>query len=201
MSASERELIFRVSHMDVFREWEGDEDSDLASLIADITSKQPTHAMKRGTAFHAALENLREGEVSKIESQGYTFVFPEDFEAPLFQIQELRGNKVYDGLIVTGQVDAIQGNHILDHKASESFDAERYMAKYAWRYYLDIFKAERFSWYVWQMYEDPTDIFRYTVKDLHILEQYRYPELERDCSDLAAKMKSFAEQYLTEIHA
>lgn len=189
------DLVFRVSQVDVFRAWEEDPEADMVWLLKALAGGDPAEDMKRGTAFHAALEKMGECETDKIESQGFTFVFDGDFEIPNFPIKETRRNKDYDGIVVSGQVDAINGAHILDHKAATYFDAERYMQKYAWRYYLDIFNAYRFTWFVWEMQE--TDEPRsYVVRDLHRLEQFRYPGLERDCRDLAQRMKVFAEQHL-----
>jgi len=192
------ELIYRVSQVDVFRSWEDDPDADMNWLIKELTGKVETPDMKRGTAFHAALEKLGTGEVERIDSQGHTFIFDGDFELPAFPVREIRKSKDYGGITVSGKVDAINGHHVLDHKAATWFDAERYFKKYQWRYYLDIFGADRFTWYVWEMQEaDTTDDSRvFVVRDLHVLEQYRYPHLERDCRDLALRLKSFAEQHL-----
>lgn len=189
------DMTFRVSQVDVFRAWEENSEADMGWLLKALISKEPTEDMLRGTAFHAALETIGTGEVDRIDSQGFTFMFDGDYEIPLFPMREIRVNKNYGGIVVSGAVDGIRGNHILDHKAATWFDAERYFLKYAWRFYLDIFKADRFSWYVWEMKE--TDEPRvYMVRDLHVIEQFRYPEIERDCRNMALRLKAFAEQHL-----
>jgi hypothetical protein len=189
------EMTFRVSQVDVFRAWEENPEADMGWLIKNLVSKEPTEDMLRGTAFHAALETIGTGDVDRIDSQGFTFLFDGDYEIPLFPVREIRVNKNYGGIVVSGQVDGIAGNHIMDHKAATWFDAERYFLKYAWRYYLDIFKADRFTWYVWEMKEtDENRVFM--VRDLHVIEQFRYPDLEKDCRNLALRLKEFAEQHL-----
>jgi hypothetical protein len=189
-------LSYTVSQLDVFRDWQDREDLTLDALIADLRGIEPTHAMKRGLAFHKALELACEGEVDTVTADGFTFNFDGNFEIPLMPYREIRGQKIYDGLEVRSRLDGLQGKVILDHKASTYFDAERYLRKYAWRFYLDIFDADLFRWFIWDMTEDRCDEFIYTVHDLHILEQFRYPELERHCAELAGRFKVFAEQYL-----
>lgn len=188
------DLYFSVSQIDRFREWLADEDSDVESLIADLTEDADTPDMRRGRAFHGAIETVLEGrrdDLDEIKYGPYTFIFQGDFELPSIPYQEVKGYKTYDGLRVGCRVDGLKGNHIIDHKAATWFDAERYMAKYAWRYYLDIFTASRFTWDVWEMKETDNPLV-WLVTDLHVLEQYRYPGMEGDCRELAAKMKDFA---------
>jgi hypothetical protein len=110
-------------------------------------------------------------------------------------MREWRKGKDYGGIMVSGQVDAIEGKTIYDHKTTERFDAEKYLESWQHRFYLDIFGADRFVWNVWEMNElkEPKC---YGVNKLHTLEQYRYPELEADCTALALEYKDFARRYL-----
>lgn len=188
------DLSFSVSQMDVFRAWEQDQDADISWLLKALAGKEETEDMKRGSAFHAAIDKA-EGELDCLDSQDFSFIFNGEFECPLFPLREVRGSKSYNGLEVRGRVDGLLGKHILDHKAATWFDAERYFRKYQWRYYLDIFGADKFTWYVWEMQEaDEPRVFH--VRDLHVIEQYRYPGLEQDCRDLAGRLKIFAENCL-----
>lgn len=187
----------RVSHLDTYREWLDDEEADIGWLVHQLTDAKPTEAMLRGTAFHKALEIAVHGEMSEIKSEGFLFLFEEDYEIPLPYIREVRGFKNYGGIEVTGQVDAVLGNLIYDHKSTQQFDAERYMRKYQWRFYLDIFKAQRFRWNIFEMREIEDRVYR--IGALHTLEQTMYPELGEDCRKLALDFKQFAEQH--HIHA
>jgi len=188
--------IFRVSQVDMFRAWEQDPESNSGWLLKALTSNEPTEDMLRGTAFHAALETIKVGEVDRIDSQGFTFLFDGDFTVPAAPVREVRLNKNYGGIVVSGKIDGLFGRHIIDHKAAMWFDAERYFKKYQWRYYLDIFKAEKFTWYVWEMQEHDQEPRTYTVRDLHVIEQYRYPELEQDCRALAHRLRDFASVHM-----
>jgi hypothetical protein len=64
------------------------------------------------------------------------------------------------------------------------------------KYYLDIFKADVFTWNVWEMKEIEDAV--YEVFALHSLTQYRYPELEKDCTALALEFKEFADKWIPE---
>lgn len=189
---------FRVSELDTFRHWEEDEDTDAAWLVDRLTTFTPSIEMQKGTAFHAALEKACEGELDRIDSMGFTFLFDGTFEIALPKIREVRSSKIYNGLQVTGQVDGICGKLVIDHKTSSYFDAEKYFHGYQWRYYLDIFNADCFKWFIWEMREDACDPQIYTVHSLHVLEQFRYPEMERDCAELAGRFKAFVAQYMPE---
>jgi hypothetical protein len=190
-------MLYRVSELELFRQWECDSETDAAWLVNRLTHFEPNEAMVKGTAFHAALEQASCGATDRIDSQGYTFLFDGDFTVQMPRIREIRRYKDYGGITVTGKADGlIMGKAVVDYKTSAHFDAERYFTGYQWRLYLDIFGADLFRWMVFEMSEDAFDPHVYTVHTLHVLEQFRYPELERDCTDLAQRFKAFAEQYL-----
>lgn len=186
-------LRFRVSNVDSYLAWRDNEEKSLPDLLQELSGRE-TDAMRRGTAFHAALERAAEGEVAQVESMGYTFVFTGNFELSLPRIREVRHAKDYGGIEITGKVDCVQPPLIIDHKTTTSFDAERYIRKYQWRYYLDIFNCDRFVWNVFEMKELTPMVFE--VYALHQLEQFRYPQMEKDCQDAALDLKRFAEQYM-----
>ena len=186
---------FRVSHVAAFARWREDEDSGVDWLINDIIRSEETEAMRKGTAFHKALETIRDGwEGTEISSGGYSFVFAVDVAISLPKTRETRRGKDYGGIIVSGQADAMGGKVIVDHKTTAHFDAENYLEGWQHKFYLDIFGADRFDWYVWEM--DEIDAKTYEVFGFHQLSQYRYPELERDCRELALDFKRFADKYL-----
>lgn len=182
-------LQCRVSHIDCFRAWLEDEDSDMGWLIKQLTDSQPTEAMRKGTAFHKALELAAVGSLEQVQQDGYTFLFDGEFELSAPSFREIRRTKSYGGIEVSGQVDCVAGNLITDYKTSAHFDAERYYRKYQWRLYLDIFKADRFRWHVFEMDEREPMVYR--VKALHTLEQMRYPEMERDCREMVHRFRDF----------
>ncbi|MDE2099419.1 MAG: hypothetical protein KGL39_19360 [Patescibacteria group bacterium] len=190
-------ITARVSHLSEFARWKYDEDLDVGWMINRITSNEETEQMRKGTAFHKFLELANEGKYDKANLDGYTFAFAGDFEVYLPVVREWRKDKDYGGITVTGKLDCIEGRTIYDSKTTERFDAEKYLDSWQWRFYLDIFDADQFTWLVWEMneLEEPQS---YGVHHLHRLTQYRYPSMHEDCRQLAQEYREFAEKYLNE---
>ena len=189
-------LRVSVSMLDIYREWKEGEDQSVADLIETLKSSTPTEAMLKGRAFAKAMELLgRECEADSITAEGYTFHFTGDFSVELFSRREEKAEKDYGGIVVSARCDRVLGSLIVDDKTTSQFDAERYEEKMQWRYYLDMWNANRFRWMVWECKEmdEPKN---YCIHALHTLNQYRYPEMERDCRDLALDFKKFAERCL-----
>lgn len=196
-------MMYRVSHVEAFRQWEADEETDLEWLLRRIRGEEPpSDRMLAGTALHKALETAPVGgQFDELQAEGYTFRFVGDFELRLAPIRELRGRKTYlvDGapIVITGQVDQIEGRRIDDHKTTGRFDPDRYLEGYQWRLYLDIFDADRFRWNVLEMSEtdDPKvwDVFAQ-----HTLEQWRYPGLAADCHALVERFARLVREHLND---
>jgi hypothetical protein len=185
----------RVSHIAAFARWKQDDESDVDWLINYIRSESQTEAMAKGTAFHKFLENAQAGgEIWQATQDGYTFAFTVDCDLFLPPMREWRREKNYGGITVSGQVDAIAGNTIWDHKTTERFDAENYLSSWQHNFYLDLFGADRFIWNIWEC--KPLEEKQYEVFALHQLTQYRYPEMEAECRDLAQEYAEFAERWL-----
>lgn len=190
-------ITARVSHVSAYARWKADEESSVDWLINDILSDTPTEAMLKGIAFHKFLEHAQAGESEIAQVDGYTFVFVGEFNLYLPRMREWRKGKDYGGIIVSGQVDAIEHRTIYDHKTTERFDAEKYLESWQHRFYLDIFDADRFIWNVWEM--KPTGDTDYEVRALHQLEQFRYPAMGEDCRDLALEYREFALKYMPQL--
>lgn len=201
--------MYRVSNVEAFRQWEGDEDAEMADLLDKLLGQfQPSPAMIAGTAFHLALE-LATGDSERLEALGHVFTFAGDFAVELSPIRELRASKCYmvDGLpiYITGQVDQLDGKRIDDHKTTGRFDPERYLTGYQWRLYLDIFGADVFRWNVFEIQQvesiTPTEGFElppreYEVFAQHRLEQCRYPALGADCQALVERFARFVREHI-----
>lgn len=192
--------VARVSWLESYRRWlnwsplfEGQEEPTLEDLKASILASEPTEAMLVGTAFHKALETASEGEFETLSANGYTFRLP-DAAIELTPTREMRGFADYGELTVTGQVDGIFGNLIIDHKTTSRFDAEGYLAGLQWRFYLDIFGANTFRWNVFERKE--IGEHEYALSAPHTLTAHRYPGLHEDCEHHAAEFLAFAEQHL-----
>jgi hypothetical protein len=196
---------YRVSHLAAYARWKQQEENGLAWLHRAIFSTESTEAQTRGTAFHAALEKACEGEYSTVEAMGYTFAFTCEAEITLPKTREIRRSKDYDGIIVSGQCDGIEGKRIIDHKTVQQFDAEYHLAGWQHKFYLDLFEADRFDWHIWEVGElkppPPGDVANdggasrvYEVYAHHLLTQYRYPALEEDCRRLAQEFLQFTQR-------
>lgn len=185
-------MLARVSNIEAYRQWR-ENDQSVEDLVRWITTDNPTPAMLAGTAFHKALETAADGEHSMLEANGHTFLLP-DAELHLPAIRELRGYKAYGPLTVTGQVDALEGLRVDDHKTTSRFDPERYLSGCQWKFYLDIFGADVFRWNVFELREVGPLTFQ--VGEPHTLEAYRYPGMRADCAALASEFHDFARLHL-----
>lgn len=192
---------YRVSHVESFRQWERDDEGELADIVTKIAGTfEPSPAMRAGTAFHKALELAPTGiAADSIEAEGYTFHFPDDMDVELSPIREVRASKTYmvDGepITISGQVDQIDGHRVDDHKTTGRFDPDRYLEGYQWRLYLDIFGAHHFRWNVFEIAEaeEPAS---YNVRAAHRLEQFRYPRLAADCQDMVGRFARFVRAHI-----
>ena len=185
-------MLARVSQIETYRKWTLDEDQDLDDLIARLTTHEPTEKMLVGTAFHKALEEVGHGSHEILNANGYTFRFMGDSQLTIPSLREIRTQKKYGPLTVTGQADVIAGKRIEDHKTTSRFDPEKYMEGYQWRYYLDLFAANVFQWNVFVIRESGERI--YTVEPVQTFQQYRYPGLHLDCLRLATDYFDVASQ-------
>lgn len=195
-------MKWRVSNVEAFRKWEQDEDAELEPFVDELLHGfEASPAMLAGTAFHKALEDAPTGlTVSTLEALGHTFTFRGDFDIRLPVIRELRASKTYmvDGqpIVISGQVDALEGLRIEDHKTTSRFDPERYLAGCQWKLYLEIFGATSFRWNVFEISELDAPGF-YVVHNQHTLEQYRYPGLADDCQALVTRFARFVREHAT----
>lgn len=183
---------YRVSHLAAYARWKDEEGDSLSWLAESIFGSQQSEAMRRGTAFHTALEKIGTGEFSTVSADGFTFAFTCDAEVTLPKTREIRMFKDYGGIIVTGKCDAIAGRVIDDHKTTSQFDAQDHLDGWQHKFYMDIFEADVFRWHGWVMSAvgDGSD---YNVREYHKLIQYRYPGMEEDCRGLAQEFRDFAE--------
>ncbi len=191
-------MLARVSNIEVYRSWmnwaplfDGDVEPTVEEIVDRIVKDEPSEAMKAGTAFHLAMERAEEGSHGEFAADGYIFRLP-DADLSLPGVRELRAYHSYGDLTVTGKVDGLDGKVVIDHKTTSKVDLERYLDGCQWRFYLDIFEADVFRWYVWPIREIATRV--YAVSEPQTLEARRYPELHQDCAALAEEYLAFARQ-------
>ena len=130
-----------------------------------------------------------------MEANGYTFLLP-DSSIALPAIRELRAQKQYGPLTVTGKLDTLDGRRVEDHKTTGTFNPDGYIEGCQWRFYLDIFGADVFRWNVFVITPVPKLEKTYNVKPPQLLEQCRYPGMHDDCMDLARDFHEFAAQFM-----
>lgn len=189
-------MLARVSNLEAFRRWREDDEQSVEDLVRFITVDEPTPAMRAGTAFHLALEHTGVGEFHEFLALDHHFHLVGDGRIEMPAVRECRAYKRYGDLTVTGQVDGIAGRTVWDHKTTSRFEAERYLAGFQWRFYLDLFGANVFHWNVFEIKE--TGPLVYDVAEPHLLTAYRYPGMEDDCRSLTADYAAFAREHLTE---
>lgn len=196
------EMTFRVSELESFRQWRADEEAQVEDLLARLRGQSgASEAMLAGTAFHKAIELAPAGAADTLQALGYTFRFCGDFALAVPAVREVRAAKTYargDLVInVSGQLDAIEGKRVEDHKTTSRFDPERYIGGFQWRLYLDIFEADVFRWNVFEIAATDEPL-TWDVHAAHRLEQFRYPGMGADCERLALDMADFARQHMPE---
>lgn len=190
-----------ATEIDAFRRWRDTEDAELAPLLAQLRRELPeTEPMRAGKAFHRALELAQAGDVERLEADGYTFDLTFDATLDLPEIRELKATREYviDGVIVTlvGMVDTLTGKRADDHKFTSRWDAERFLASYQWRIYLEIFDADTFRWNVFEGREiEPR---YYGVHAFHPLIMHRYPGMADDVERELREFVRFAREHLPE---
>jgi hypothetical protein len=171
-----------VSDLDSYLYWKGAEDMDLDALLRRLRREEPpTPAMLAGTAFHSLLENADTCDLSDAEQDGFKFRFDLESAIAMPQIKELKAEHLVQTtagpVVLVGKVDGLRGSTIIDYKLTERFDAERYADSYQWRCYLMIFRAQRFTYEVFQCRHTDDAI---VVTEHHPLTFYAYPGMEQD---------------------
>src|SRR5690606_33187553 len=96
------------------------------------------------------------------------------------------------------KVDAVLGRRIDDHKLTSSFDAERYLAGYQWRIYLEVFGAEELRWNVFEGSASAVSHRQWRLRSLRQLPTYRYPSIAAHVEREVAAFVEFARIYLPE---
>lgn len=191
-----------VTDIDQYRYWRESDYMTLDELLSRLRRESPpTEQMALGTAFHKALELASEGEASTLESDGFTFKIASSLEIALTAIREIKAAVpfVVDGTEITlvGKVDAWEGLRIEDHKTTfDSFDPEKYINTYQWRFYLRMFDCSEFRWNVWRLKEARSGAIE--VVNLDRFSVFRYPELEADCDAALREFVEFARVHLPE---
>lgn len=177
----------RVTQLEAFRRWRLNEDATVQDFLAYMLAS-PSPRMNVGTVFHKMLESLpglANYGLSKYTRNGITFNFKCEAAISLPQFVEVRAEKQYGPLLVSGKLDAIHGNVITDYKTTRQFEALNFLEGAQWKFYLDLYDADEFIWNVFVLKPLNEDETEFDVVDFHILKASRYPAMYEDCLSLA----------------
>lgn len=160
--------IVRVTMLESFRRFRDNvtETYDTEEkLIETITGKFTGNSKTIiGSAFHSIIENYgtknQETEQSIFKKFGVKFSNEQIAIAQTHAlniapfIPEIRSHKQYGNIIVSGAIDALQGNVIRDTKTKfRDVTVIDYLNSYQWRFYLDIFGLDRFVYDIFEFKE------------------------------------------------
>lgn len=207
-----------VTSLDSWRYFLGSESMTEEDFIEDLIGhREPTLAMRRGTAFHLMMEALHAHyhespeaakqqvpEVQVLEYNtsvlmpGETFTFRFDagvvVRLPLGSRERKVELAIDDiGVNLVGKADVVGELSVYDYKTQDkALDVERYYDAMQWRAYLMLFGRDRFV-YEWYRLKPTKRGARhdYTIIESESFDQYRYAEMERDVLNIAAELADF----------
>ena len=153
-----RPLIIRVSNLDV---WRAARRGDLVPYLLRqslLGRKEASEVMIRGTAFHAVMEhavNLAEGgplsDDTIFVEDGYRFQITALIKIPgRPAFTERRFYRYWDTangrVILTGKVDLVVGDTVIDYKLTSQYSFERYYESMQWKSYLTLTGLPNFTY-------------------------------------------------------
>jgi energy-coupling factor transporter ATP-binding protein EcfA2 len=175
---------------------------ELEDLLKRIRGEfTPSRYMDLGSAFHDILEKAEERFIPERNvfkaKNGIEFGFDvislcydkivqdAPFEVKITKIYKIGEEEVE----VVAKVDQLYGNYVIENKTCWGmFDFERYFNSCQWKYYLDIFEAERVYYNVFCLSDKVDGI------ELRNIEQFSfnsYPDLRDDLNELLTDFVKF----------
>lgn len=200
-------IRLRASDLEAWRRYVEPEMEEWAVSTEDfirglLRQKEPTDAMRAGTAFHSVLEEMRAGHVVDVfEADGFTFRFDCDTDVYLPEIREAECEPLlFDtphGLVsLGGRTDARDWTEVVDAKLTGSFDAERYADSMQWRTYLTLTGCKRFRYVC---FEQKTKGSEVTIHAVHELTMWAYPEMRADVERRVVDLAGFIVRHVPEM--
>lgn len=165
-------------------------------LIASIKGVwQPTPKVLLGSAFGKVIADPWPYAVSG----GYRcdgLYFPSDVVEPCLQVTDPRGiyeakaTKQYGDCTVVAKADHILGVQLSEYKTTLStFDVEKYLASYQWRFMAEIFEPKVITYHVFCLSEDPSG--RIGLRGIETFNVFPYPNLHEDCAALVRQFREY----------
>jgi hypothetical protein len=182
-----------ATEIDQYRDYLADV-IDLETLLSRLRKESPPSVpMFAGRAWHKLMETTPPCHNGCLVSDDFTFFIDADLSVELPPIKELKGVKEYNtlGVDVTlvGMVDGMNGNNGIDYKLTARPNPERLVDAYQWRIYVVLFNLFRFDYII--CHADKTDKQEITIKAIDRLPLYRYPNIEKDVSDMVTQFTMF----------
>ena len=159
---------------------------ELEDLIKRLRGETvETEAMQFGRAFHKLLEKIDEIEEGKdTEIDGNVFsandilIIKNNLKyKPALGVTEIKDVKEYnvDGEIVqvSAVADLLVGETVVEYKTTRYFDIEKYQNSYQWRFYMDIFGANKVVYNIFVFYNNQ-------LREVRYFTLFNYKDLQDD---------------------
>jgi hypothetical protein len=173
------------------QEWMTEDD-----LTASIKGEwRPNHKAMLGTAYGQVLEKP---DLHRVDG-GYRcgdFFFGDDVVEPALVTIDRRGvfeakaTKQYGDCLVVAKADHMLGAHLSEYKTTLStFDVEKYLDSYQWRFMVDIFEPRLITYRVFCLSENPAG--QIDLRSVELFNVFPYPALHEDCCALLAEFVDY----------
>jgi hypothetical protein len=205
-----------VSDLEAMRYWKDQEDATLEDLLRKLRHEEPpsdrmlagaalAKLMERGGPYADEEEVVTEGE-GEVDCWRFVFALDATIEEP--DGHEVEGELLFDTpngpITLVGHCDMLSRWAVRDQKLTERFDAERYTDSLQWRAYLLMFHRHAFVYDVfeasYQHIKDPggnvTTGRTVTLRELHQLTFYAYPDMRRDVERAVCELAAFVARHM-----
>lgn len=189
--------------LDSFRLYLDEDWMSEADLLASIARlRPPTHAMALGTTFGQVLADPEPYRVSggyRVISPetGETFDFGDDVMGPALEAIGPRGTfeakatTLYGKHTVVAKADHLVGADLHEFKTTtSSFDIDKYLDAYQWRFMHEIFRPARITYTVFCLFESAQNGV-IELRGIERFQVYPYPEMPRDCARLVRRFADY----------
>lgn len=168
------------------------EDELIATIKGEFT---PTPAVRLGLAYGKVLEDPDRYLVpGGYVCEGYQFGL-KDVEPALTRIDrrgvfEAKATKAYGANEVVAKADHLLGAHLSEFKTTcSTFNVEKYLDSYQWRFMFDIFEALSGTYHVFLLDDHENGVAE--LKGVESFNVYPYPQLHADCCDLVREFAHY----------
>ena len=197
--------------LEAFRRFSREEWMSEGEILATIRGEIPKNdKMRIGTAYGNIVRWPREfaegGGFYGLDGIRFTDRAVDEMLQRIgrFGVYEAKSYLPFDNdIMIVAKVDHLFGTDISEIKTTlDSFDSDKYMASYQWRFYILAFQAPRVTYQVAELKlvslkDDREPIIEaYGLRNpIASLRVYPYPNLEADCRNLVNEFRNFVIDY------